>query len=205
MKGNSFKKSNSENKVQEGLSKKWLSLDDLNDATRQDDYININDVKNKKNSPKNINNKGHKKEKWETTQLNNAKNNAGSKSSVPKKPEKINVKLQNNMTKEKENIPGPKPEPIKTKPPTGEERRAPIPSQSKSDQQKSARRNGRPSQPEKHRKSLKGKRKDQDTSLSAMIKNRLDRYGGVLLFALRWLLHLVLDVLGLSINLALHM
>lgn len=75
----------------------------------------------------------------------------------------------------------------------------------KSDQQKSARRNNRPSQPEKHRKTVKGKRKDQDLGLSAMIKNRIDRYGGMLLFALRWLLHLVLDVLGLSIHLALHM
>lgn len=122
LKGNSFKKSDCENE-NDGLSKKWLSLDDLNGASREDDYINISDVKSKKYSPKNSNNKGSKKEKWETTQLNNAKN-TNSKPSVQKKQEKVNVKLQN-MTREKENISGQKSEPVKVKSP-GEERRGTI-------------------------------------------------------------------------------
>lgn len=77
--------------------------------------------------------------------------------------------------------------------------------QTKPDTQKSVKRNSRNSIPEKHRKTVKNKRREQDPCISTLIINRVDRYGGVFLFALNWLFRLVLDVLNLSTHLAIHM
>lgn len=90
------------------MSKKWLSLDDLKNASKRDNYINLSDVKNKKNSPKNLSVKSkisnNRKDKWESTQVNNnVKNLQSAKPQVTKKHEKGHVKISTG-SREKENM-----------------------------------------------------------------------------------------------------
>ncbi|KAL0276854.1 UNVERIFIED_CONTAM: hypothetical protein PYX00_004331 [Menopon gallinae] len=189
---------------EENLSKKWVSLDDLKETTRQEEYISLNEVKNRKNSPKTTCNKGNKKEKWESVQLNNTKN-VNEKVNVPKKQEK--TKHQPAGAKREE--PPVKVETTKEKNCVNEERRGPSNNQGKSEQQKSSssssRRSVRTCQVEKPRKTQKSKRKEQEPCISLIVKQRVEVYGGILLRAVKWFLQLVMDVLGLSTHLAIHM
>ncbi|KAK6639803.1 hypothetical protein RUM43_008078 [Polyplax serrata] len=214
LKGQGMKKISGETEEQESLSKKWLSLDDLKNAAKRENYIHLNEVKNKKNSSnsaKNTNvktvnsNVNNRKDKWESTQMNNTNNakNLNSKIQMTKKQEKTHLKMPVAPVREKEFVTGSKYGILRNR--TTEEKRVPTTSQVKSETQKSTKRTARNCQPEKHRKTVRNKRREQEPCISAILKIRMDRYGGVLLFALNWLLRLVLDVLGLSTHLAIHM
>lgn len=58
---------------------------------------------------------------------------------------------------------------------------------------------------EKPRKAQKSKRKEQEPCIPLIVKQRVEIYGGILLRAIKWFLQLVMDVLGLSTHLAVHM
>lgn len=112
LKAPNLKKIDCDNEEQESLPKKWLSLDDLKNAAKRENYIHLTEVKNKKNSPKNTTGKTNantnRKDKWETTQITNNTKNLNAKPQVPKKQDKTHNKVPMNSNKEKEFVTGSK-------------------------------------------------------------------------------------------------
>ncbi|EEB17946.1 conserved hypothetical protein [Pediculus humanus corporis] len=173
-------------------------------VTDDGNYGNNSNLKNSYMKKMNCGNNKQEKKREVTQTTNGNSKNSNVKSQMAKKQEKSHGKVQMGVS-ENEFVSASKYGILRNKVP--EEKKVPWPTRkAKSETQKTTKRNIRTCQPEKqHRKSFRNKRREQEPCLSTLIKVRMDRYGGVLLFALNWLLRLVLDVLGLSTHLAIHM